>query len=187
MTNRAEGTEALYVDLPRSIKYLVDSDERTNKDVVVAALERELGVTAEDSVAIIDRQIRRKEQRFEDAKQAVEEDRDRLRRLQSDLEQLRAVREDKVETDGSYEDRQDRILDDMETGDLAEKHLIPQHVRVRDLAAEFGRSAEEVHLDLQQRAAEQDRDISHAQFKNGLQAEAEDWRTPIADVWGADE
>lgn len=185
MVNQADGTAQLYVEIPPSLKYLVDEDDRTNKELVIAALEKELGVRSEDSMAVIKRRIKRLEDRLEDEKSAFDNHRDRVQDIQDELERARDLRESKVEEGEDYEQRLDTILDDLEAEETA--HIFPTHGRLDDLRAEFDRPNEEIHLDLQQRAAEQNRDLSVARFKQRARADDADWMTPITDHWGNDE
>lgn len=176
----------LFARIPASLKYLVDEADRSNKDIVVSALETELGVASDDSVAVIDRRITRLEDELEDEKERLEQRRDRLSSIQSELERARDIREQKVDEDGSYDDRLDDVLDRMEAEDLGA--VFPTHAVLDELRQEFDRSNQEIHLDLQQRAAEQDRALTVADFKQALRADDADERTPIADKWGdADE
>jgi len=173
--------ERLVAEIPASLKYLVDEDDRTIKDIVVSALETELGVRTEDSVAVIDRRIKRLEGRLEEEKAELESRRGRLTSIQSELERARDIRQQKVEEGESYEDRLDDILDRMEEGDLGT--VFPAHAIIDELRGEFDRPNEEIHLDLQQRAAEQGRALSVAAFKEARWADREDEQTPIADKW----
>jgi len=175
----------LFARIPASLKYLVDQDDRQNKEIVVSALEKELGVQSEDSVAVIDRRIKRLEDDLEEEKAQLEQRRERLQTIQSQLEDARSIREQKVEEDGSYEDRLDEILDQMESGDL--QVVFPTHAILDELRNEFDRSNQEMHLDLQQRAAAQDRDLVVADFKQALRADDEDRRTPISEKWDGGE
>lgn len=173
--------ERLVAEVPSSLKYLVDDDERTNKEIVISALETELGVQTEDSLAVIDRRIKRLEDEFEREKAELEDRRNRIETVQSKLETAREIRNQKVEDDGSYEDRLDDILDRMENGNLG--RVFPTHGVIDDVREEFDRSNEEIHLDLQQRAGAQERPLSVAAFKDSRFADASDERTPIAERW----
>lgn len=175
----------LFARVPASLKYLVDQADRQNKEIVVAALEKELGVQSEDSVAVIDRRIKRLEDDLEEEKEQLEHRRERLQTIQAQLEDARSIREQKIEEDGSYEDRLDEILDQMEAGEF--RAVFPTHAVLDDLRNEFDRSNQEMHLDLQQRAAAQDRDLSVADFKQAMRADDEDRRTPIGDKWDGGE
>lgn len=182
----ADDEAQLFARIPASLKYLVDEADRSNKEIVVSALETELGVASDDSVAVIDRRIARLEDELEDEKERLEQRRDRLSSIQSELERARDIREQKVDEDGSYEDRLDAVLDRMEGGDLGA--VFPTHAVLDELRQEFDRSNQEIHLDLQQRAADQERSLTVADFKQALRADDADERTPIADKWGdADE
>jgi chromosome segregation ATPase len=177
-------TERLVAEIPSSLKYLVDQDDRTNKEIVIAALETELGVNTEDSMAVLDRQIKRLESRLEAEKDEMDHHRNQVESIQSELDRVRSIREEKAENGGNYETMLDDVLDDLvdETTDI--EHLAPFHNRIDDIREHHDRSNEEIHLDLQQRAAEQGRDLSVARFKQPLHVNDEDWRTPITERWG---
>lgn len=181
--------EQLFVRIPSSLKYLVDDDDRTNKDVVITALERELGVSTGDSVAVIDRKIRRKEQRLEEELEAAREHRDRVARLKEDLDEIRTLREEKADAGEDYEGALDSILDELEAGEIPQ--LDAHHPRVDELRGEFDRSNEEIHFDLKQRAADQERDLLNTDFMEMMHAKQQRRagnEQPIADaVQGGDD
>lgn len=180
-------TERLVAEIPASLKYLVDEDDRTNKEIVIAALETELGVKTEDSMAVLDRQIKRLESRLEAEKDELDHHRNQVESIQTELGRVRDIREEKAENGGSYEDQLDDVLDDLEDAGGEIEHLAPFHNRIDDIRESHDRSNEEIHLDLQQRAAEQGRDIPVARFKQPLHVDHADWETPITDRWGDDE
>lgn len=177
---QADNTETLYAEIPPALKYLADSDDRPNKEVVIAALERELGVSTEDSTAAIDRKMRRLEQRLDEEQEALRQHRDSVSSLKKDLTRLRDLREQKADDAAEYEDALDAILDDMEAGDLP--YVAYYHARVDELRELVDRSAEEIHLDLQQRAGAQDRDLQHNRFMDKREAEQTDGH-PISEEW----
>ena len=185
--NQAEGTETLYAEIPPSLKYLVDEDDRSNKQVVISALERELGVNTNDSVAVIDRKIRRKEERLEQELEQARDHRDRVAQLKDDLDEIRELREDKVDEEGSYEDALDTLLDEMEAGDFPQ--VWATHPRVDDIRGEHGRSNEEVLYDLKQRAADQERDLLNTNFMQQMHADTQRRagnEQPVAEAFGGD-
>jgi len=155
-------TERLVAEIPPSLKYLVDDDDRSNKDVVVAALERELGVNSSDSVAVIERKIKRQERRLEEVQETAREHADRAGEIKNDLDELREIKDEKISNEGSYEDALDELLDRLEADEI--KHLEPLHPDLDDLRGEFGISNEEIHYDLKQRAADQDRELMNTRF-----------------------
>jgi predicted phage tail protein len=161
--------ERLVAEIPSSLKYLVDEDDRTNKQIVITALERELGVNTNDSVAVIDRKIRRKEQRLEDELEQAREHRERVAQLKDDLDEVRELREEKVENGGAYEDALDELLEQMETGEFPQ--VWPTHPRIDDIRGEHGRSNEEIHYDLRKRAADQERALRNTNFMQQMYAE----------------
>lgn len=182
--NQADGTEGLYVDVPEALKYQLDKADRTNKEIVIAGIERELGIASEDSVAVLNRQIKRLEERLETAKSEFEHHRDQMQSIQSDLERAREIRDEKTTSQEAYEDALDGVLDDLEAGDP--EHLFPQHPKLDGLREEFDKPTEELHLELQQRAAEQERDLTVAHFKQAYKATLDDEETPITDQWSTE-
>jgi len=179
---QANDTEALYVEVAPSLKALIDEDDRTNKELITAAVERELGVATEDSVAVIDRKIVRLEDRLEKEKDELEHRRGRLQSVREDLDRFREIRDEKVSDRAEYGDALDEVLNALETDELS--HIFPSHGHLDDLRTEFDRPNEEIHLDLKQRAAEQDRDLTAADFKQAYHATDADRRTPISEQWG---
>lgn len=179
----------LLVRIPESLKYLVDQDDRTNKELVIKALETELGVSTEDSVAVVERRIKRLEGRLEDEKAELESRQDRLQSIRNELTRARDIKEQKQSDDGSYDDRLDSILDRMEDGDDELSHVPAEHAVLDDIRVEFDKPNQEIHLDLKERAAQQERNLAVAAFKQPRWSDAEDRRTPIASHWleGSDE
>ncbi|RLM81315.1 hypothetical protein DVK05_09985 [Halorubrum sp. Atlit-8R] len=179
--------ERLVAEIPASLKYLVDEDDRSNKQVVISALERELGVNSNDSVAVIDRKIRRKEERLEQELEQAREHRDRVAQLKDDLDEIRELREDKVDEEGSYEDALDTLLDEMEAGDFPQ--VWATHPRVDDIRGEHGRSNEEILYDLKQRAADQERDLLNTNFMQQMHADTQRRagnEQPVAEAFDGD-
>jgi len=161
--------EALYVEIPPALKYLLDDDDRTNKAVIIEALERELGVSSDDSIAIVTRKIRREEQRLQEFQADARDASERVSRVKDDLEVLRGIKDEKEATEGDYDDALDGVLDAMEHGRLV--HIDPHHPRLDDLRGEFDRSTDEIHYDLRVRAAEQCRGLNNTNFVQKMQAE----------------
>lgn len=171
----------LFVRVPESLKYLVDQDERTNQELVISALETELGVSADDSVAVVERRIRRLEDRLEDEKAELEERQKRLRNVRDELERARNIKEEKTEREGEYRDRLDTIIDRMvdDSDDL--RHVPEEHGVIDELRAEYDRSNSEIHMDLKDRAIERDVDLSVGEFKQRRFADRDDMLTPIGE------
>lgn len=182
----AEDEAQLFARVPATLKHLVDEDDRSNKEIVIAALEAELGVSADDSAAVIDRQIARLEDELEAEREAMERRRERVESIRKDLDRAREVREEQAAAAEDYERRLDDLLDTLE-GASHPDNVWPTHPTVTDIAADVDRSRDEVHLDLQQRAADQRRDLSVAAFKDGSQVTVENRETPIWQKWDADD
>lgn len=159
---QAKDTETIYAEIPPSLKFLVDEEDDSNKDVVIAALEQYLGVSKDESEAVIRRKIKRKEQRFESVNDQLEEARSTRENLKGDIERLRDILESKEDHREEYRERLDEVLDVLESGSV--EHVFPEHARVRDIAREFDRSRDEVLYDLKDRAVEQERDLYNTNF-----------------------
>jgi chromosome segregation ATPase len=177
-----EDEAQLFARVPRSLKFLVDEDDRQNKEIVISALESELGVSADDSTAVVQRQIARLEDELEAEREEMERRRERVGSIRDDLDRAREVLAEQAAAEDEYEQRLDELLDTME-GDTAPDNVWPTHPTITDIAAEVDRSREEVHLDLEQRAAEQRRELTVASFEDGSRASVEDRRTPIWEKW----
>jgi chromosome segregation ATPase len=174
--------ERLVADIPATLKVLVDEDDRTNKEIVIAALESELGVSADDSTAVVQRRIARLEDELEAEREEMERRRERVGSIRDDLDRAREVLAEQAAAEDEYGKRLDELLDTME-GDTAPDNVWPTHPTTTDIAADVDKSREEVHLDLEQRAAEQRRELTIASFKDGSRASVEDRETPIAEKW----
>ena len=174
----------LFVRIPESLKYLIDEDDRTNKDIVISAIERELNVSAEDSLSVIDRKIGRRESDLREKQEAARDHQQEAARIKDDLERLRQIREEKAEEDGDYEDRLNDLLDDMEAGEC--EYVPPYHPRVNELREVIDRDVEEIHFDLKLRAAKQDRDLYNTNFMEKRHADSthRSDRVRVSDEWG---
>lgn len=81
--------ERLVAEIPAELKGFVDADNRSNKEVVIAALWREFGG---ERMSALDRRIEEKERRVSMIKSEKNERERELERHREDLEQLRAKR-----------------------------------------------------------------------------------------------
>jgi len=178
-----DNTEVLYAEVPRGLKRLAKEDDRTVKEVVTQALERELGVASEDSVAVFDRKIRRTEQALSEAQERHRGARDEVETLKTRLEDYREIRDDKAAAQDDYEDLLDDLLDDMVAEGTDVYNVPAYHPRIDDIAECVDRQADEIHLDLQRRAAEQARDLAHTEFMDKRRGDQIASR-PIAEEWG---
>lgn len=176
----------LFVRIPKSLKYLVDQDDRTNKELVTAALETELGVSADDSVAVVERRIKRLEDRLESEKSELESKQNRLRDIKTELERARDIKQQKADEQGNYQERLDSILDRMVDADDDLQHVPAQHGVIDELRTDYDKTNEEIHYDLKQLAAQQARNIPVAAFMQPRFADPQDERTLIADHWQDD-
>lgn len=182
MVNQAADTEQLYVEVPPSLKALIDDADRTNKDIVIAGVEKELGVSSEDSVAVIDRKIKRLETQLEEEKAELERRRGRLNDIRGDLDRFRTIRDEQATSREDYNAALDEVLDELEADELGT--IFPSHGRLDDLREEFDRPNDEVHLDLKERAAQQNRGLTVARFKQQYHATDADRRALISEQWG---
>jgi len=84
--------ERLVAEIPGDLKRLVDADERTNKEIVEAALWREFGG---ERKAALDRRIEEKERRVSMIQSEKNERERELEEERQELEALKAKRENK--------------------------------------------------------------------------------------------
>lgn len=154
--------EAVYVKIPASMKRLMDDEDETNKEQVIEGLEHVLGVSAEDSTAILKRKKRRKERRVRELKEEREEIDERIDAEESKLQQITEVIEAKQQQGEDYEGQLETLLDQMEADQYA--HITPEIGPVKDITHDHDRSPDEVIYDLKRLAAEQNRDLLNTRF-----------------------
>lgn len=155
-------TEVLYVEVPRSLKWQVDEDDKTNKNVVIEALEEYYGVSSAESKAVINRQIEREEKRVQETKEEFEELQAELRRREKRLSDMRSILQEREEEKQEYRTRLVELLDDIESGDTP--HVWQTSRSVHELADQFGKSPATIMYDLKQLATRQDRDVYNTNF-----------------------
>lgn len=107
-----DGEERLVAEIPENLKRLVDADERTNKDVVEAALWREFGG---ERLAPLDRRIEEKKRRLSmlesernERERELDEEEDELQALKRKRERLE---EQKVQESDQLEEAIERLSD----------------------------------------------------------------------------
>lgn len=169
MTRESGRSERLVAEIPAALKYLVDDDSRTNKQLVIEALERELGVSAADSTAMLRRQRRRKEQKLREEKERYQEAQERVESLESDVHRIDHAIEEREHSKREYESRLDTLLESIEGGETP--HVWETSQSITDLADEFEQSPDEVLYDLKRRAVEEDRDLYTTNFMRAPKAE----------------
>ena len=82
--------DRLVAEIPEELKALVDSDQRTNREVVEAALWREFGG---ERMGALERRIEEKERRISMVQSERNERERELQEMQDELQALRAKRE----------------------------------------------------------------------------------------------
>lgn len=177
----------LYVKIPAQLHHLAKEDERTIKELTAEGLEHAIGVTAEDSTAVIDRQIRRLENDLEEEIQALELQEERVESIRERLERKREIRDRVAEEREEYESRLDAILECMGDPMASPTRVWPSHPDIQELARGYDKNAQEVHYDLKQRAAEQERDLTIDMFREKPARQDDSDDTPISEAFDLDD
>jgi len=148
------------VRIPRNLKQLVDSDERTNKDVAKTALWREFGGERQE---LIDMRISQKEDEEEMILQHINELKEDLKNVREQKQALLSKREEMEEEKDAYEDH----LEELEEFLLQGRHLDPNHPRVKNAASVGDVDSQEVIEELKERNPK----VPDYAFVDGLHAE----------------
>lgn len=92
--------ERLVAEIPSGLKRLVDSDSRTNKQLVISGLEEQLG---SEDVAELERKLQRERNRLAvdkeelvDLKEKIKEREDKIDRLQERIEQVTTRKDEDI-------------------------------------------------------------------------------------------
>lgn len=177
----SDDLERLVADIPASLKFLVDEEEGTIRENVIAALEQYLGVSEAESEAVIRRKIKRKERRFEDRREDVEEAKSELSDLRNQIERLRDIMQSKEEAQEQYLEALDDLLDELQAGEI--NSVFPEHGKVASIAAEFDATPPEVIWDLKKRAVDQERGLYNSHFMDTYQTSADFEEQPLEETF----
>jgi chromosome segregation ATPase len=102
----SEEKERLVAEIPPELKTLVDADQRTNKEVVEAALWREFGG---ERLGSLERRIEEKKDRVNMIEREKNERKRELKQEQEELEALQAKREAVKEAETEEQHRQEQL------------------------------------------------------------------------------
>lgn len=166
MRDRSEPTQ-FNTRIPSVLKETIDAHPESNQEIAARALRKEVGLQDESE---LDVRIKQKEQRIELVKEEIAELEAELKQYESELEDLKQRREEMKMPEEKYEEELTRLLSKLEDGEL--DRIIPDSTEIRDLAEEYGEHPDDVHEELQQLAAEQDRRIFNTQFMTAMDAES---------------
>jgi len=148
------------VRIPRNLKQLIDSDQRTNKQVAKTALWREFGGERKE---LIDMRISQKEDEEEMILQHIQELQDDLEDVRDQKQALLSKKAEMEEEQNAYEEH----LEELEEFLLQGRHLDPSHARVKNAANVGDMEPTEVIDDLKGRNPE----VPDYAFVDGLHAE----------------
>lgn len=165
--------------VPEDLKRFVDTDPRNNQEVVEAALWNEFGGRRRGA---LERRLEHKEQRIAQTQREIEELEQELQILQQERDALQEKLDVVDEATDAYLNDLDAVLDGLEDGGLA--RVFDEHGRVQELADDHDRTPTALMDDLKERAVDQNRELTIAQFKDGYKASREDQHTPIAEADG---
>jgi len=170
---REKGT---YVDLPYGL-YLELEEEAEQRDVSkkqihIEALEAYLGISADESEAVIRRKLKREKRDMRDIKEEFEDMQRQLNQKESKIATYEEVLEERKNSKDGYKDRLEDICDRLESGDIL--HCFENHEEVVDICDEFDRSPSEVIYDAREYAIENEYDLYNTHFMRAKEAKYAD-------------
>lgn len=130
------GEERLVAEIPEELKKLVDADQRTNKEVVQAALWREFGG---ERKAAIDRRIEEKERRVS---MIESEKNERQRELEQERQELEALKTKREKVESEKRQQQNELAEVKEK--LADAPKDPDNPAIQKYAGELDMTPEEL-------------------------------------------
>jgi len=102
----SDDEDRLVAEIPSELKELVDADQRSNKEIVIAALWREFGG---ERMGVLDRRIEEKKRRISIIESEKNE---RKRELETENEELDALLKKKDEMKTQTERKQEEVLEE---------------------------------------------------------------------------
>lgn len=160
-----EREERIIAEIPETLKRHVDIDDRTNKEVVEAALCKEFGGKKK---SVLEVQIQNRKDRLANLREEISNLQEREEELEAEIASFVEQRENLQDEKETYEDRLNNLLDRMEAGDR--EHVWPDSPPVQKLVRNQPQSTGDAFADLKQRAKEQQRDITNYQFMKAVHA-----------------
>ena len=155
----SDNRERLIAEVPSNLKQLVDADQRTNRDVVISALKRELG---SDETSRLEMQLEHRREQRQMFKKEIQGTQSKVASLNDEISAL----EDQLETiedeSDSYENALDDVLDEMVDEGT---HVFDGHGSIRDIATDHNTDQPVVIDDLKDRADERNLDLSDFRFE----------------------
>jgi UDP-glucose 6-dehydrogenase len=170
---REKGT---YVDLPYGL-YLeleeeADRRNASKKQVHIEALEAYLGISADESEAVIRRKLKREKRDMRDIKEEFEDMQRQLNQKEAKISSYEEVLKEQQSSKVGYEDRIADICDQLVSGDML--HCFENHEEVVDICDEYDRSPSEVIYDAREYAIENEYDLYNTHFMRAKDAKYTD-------------
>lgn len=173
----------LFTRIPEELKDLVDADSRANKEVVKAALWSEFGGRKKSA---LEAKKQHKLEQLQAIEKEIEAERKDKNRVRSEIEALEAKIERMDEEQVSSIEFVERLLDELEDGDI--RHLVPDVITSRDGYDRLDEGADELHELAKERAVEQERPLRESEFMTYEEAQATDGMTDlVTEAWGDDD
>lgn len=145
-------------DVDQTLYAFLDSDSRTKKDAVEAALQREYGGEKKHALDI---RIEHAERRIELINEEIEDLERERRQEQQELETLRKRREEIEEESRSYEDDLQELLDAF----VNSRAVLPRfRSDAKELCEEHGVTLRDVEQDLRELADESPYEIDESRW-----------------------
>lgn len=148
MTGRQ--TERLVAEIPAHLKERVDVDEKSNKEVVVEALEVYYGVADGDGLQALRHRLEQEQERKERLKREKERKEEKLNETDENIERLQSQLEQFTEDIDDYEKELEDLLAQARENDGM--NVIPDIKPVKQIASRHEKSPEQVVEDVKERS-----------------------------------
>lgn len=149
MVHVSGDVERLDAHIPSELKERLRQGDATQKEQVVEALEIYFGEDQSGNRAAIERQIQRYEEQKARGEQMKQDGEDMIREAESGIRRLKARLDSLEQSEASYEDDLDELLEEMEANEMAVWSDHPSAVRI---AREHDTTTDTVMADLEERA-----------------------------------
>ena len=167
----SDGTERLDAHIPAELKERLRQGDSTQTEQVVEALEIYFGEQQSGSRAAIERQIQRYEEQKARGKQMKQDGEDMIQEAEAGIRRLNARLDSIQQSEATYGDDLDELLQEMEANEMAVWADHPSTVRI---AREHDKATDTVMDDLEERS-----DLNETFFGEGA-PEVDD--TPEFDI-----
>lgn len=163
----SNGEDRFHVHLDKKLKKAIDARPETNKEIAHRALWNEIGGQKK---SFLEMKIGHKDEQIAQLENKIADYQEELADEKAEREALVHKRDELNAPDEEYDERLNIILSKAEDGDIPS--VVPAAPAVEELASDLGKDPADVHGDLVDRAAKQDRRLYNRDFMQPQEASA---------------